>query len=224
MKLDEQYVREQDRKRFSVLKAIYIDSKGDRHQATKPNDICQMTGICGEELLHILEFLEKQALIKPIGTLYAMYGGTACVQITHQGMCEVEEAIKNPNESTKNFPAQVFHNTFNAPLGVFQQAGHQNTANVNQTIGFSEIDDLVAQLSDLIKSSPLPELDKEDAVEAANRLPELAKKEQSSGVIERVKQRLELINNTLKPVQEIYTKAKPILSTIYQLIRLKHGG
>ncbi len=84
-------------------------------------------------------------------------------------------------------------------------------------------DELVAKLSELIQSSSLSDLDKEDTIEAANRLPELAKKEQSSGVIERVKQRLELINNTLKPAQELYNKAKPFLLELYTFFKIHHG-
>lgn len=53
--------------------------------------------------------------------------------------CEVEDAIKKPNESTKNFPAQVFQNTFNAPVGGLQQAGQGNTLNIVQNIGSDEI-------------------------------------------------------------------------------------
>lgn len=222
MEDDYQYVLEQDKRRFNVLKAIYRDSNGENDKATTSCYICQKTGVCGEDLLHILEYLEKQQLIKPIGTLYSIYNGGAIVRITHKGVREVEGAIKRPYEPTEHFPAHSFQE-FNGPVGV-AQFGNNNTANVTQNIGFSEVDDLVTKLSKLIKSSPISELNKEDAIEATNRLTELVKKEQTPGVIERVKQRLDLIDNALKPVQGIYEKAKPILFALYQLYRLHSGG
>jgi hypothetical protein len=223
MEPEYQYVLEQDKKRFLVLKTIYKNSKLDKDEVTCTSDICDQTSICGEELLHILEYLESESLIKPMGTLLAMYGGSAHVTITHQGIREVEAAIKKPHESTAHFPAQVFQNTFNATVGALQQGGQNNTANVNQNIGLSDCDELVAKLSELIQSSSLPDLDKEDTIEAANRLSELSQKEQLPGVIERVKQRLELINNTLKPAQELYDKSKPLLLGLYTYFKIHQG-
>lgn len=218
-----QYVLEQDKKRFLVLKKIYKKSKLNKDEVTSTSDICNQTSICGEELLHILEYLESESLIKPMGTLLAMYGGSAHVTITHQGIREVEASIKKPYESTAHFPAQVFQNTFNAAVGALQQGGQNNTANVNQNISLPDCDELVAKLSELIQSSSLSDLDKEDTIEAANRLPELAKKEQLPGVIERVKQRLELINNTFKPAEELYDKSKPLLLGLYTYFKIHHG-
>ncbi|MCC5668011.1 hypothetical protein LC653_30090 [Nostoc sp. CHAB 5784] len=223
MEADYHYVLEKDKNRFLVLNTIYRDSDGDKDQVSSTHDICEKTSICGEELLHILEYLESEGLIKPMGSLVAMYGGSAFVSITHQGMREVEAAIKKPQESTAHFPAQVFQNTFNAPVGVIQQGGQGNTANVNQNIGLPNCDELVVKLLELIQSSSLSDLDKEDTIEAANRLSELAKKQESPGLIERVKQRLELINNTFKPAQELYDKAKPILLALSTYFKIHHG-
>ena len=223
MEAEYQYVLEQDKKRFLVLKTIYQKSNFNKDEVTSTSDICDQTSICGEELLHILEYLESENLIKPMGTLLAMYGGSAFVTITHQGIREVEASIKKPHEPTAHFPAQVFQNTFNAAVGALQQGGQYNTANVNQNNSLSECNEFVAKLSELIQSSSLSDLEKEDTIEAVNRLPELAKKEQSPGVIERVKQRLELINNTLKPFQELYGKCKPLLIGLYKCFNIHHG-
>ncbi|BDI21007.1 hypothetical protein ANSO36C_68090 (plasmid) [Nostoc cf. commune SO-36] len=107
IEIDYNYVIEQDAKRFKVLKLIYFETKGDKDIATDTNSICNNTGVCSKELLHILEYLENQSLIKPLGSLYAMYGGSAYITITHQGVCEVEAAIKKPHEPTNYFPAMI---------------------------------------------------------------------------------------------------------------------
>lgn len=131
---DYQHVIEQDKKRFSVLRSIYRDSGSKSNLATNSCDICQITGVCGEDLLHILEYLEKEDLIKAVTSLYAMYGGNAIVRITHKGIREVEAAMKKPDQPTNHFPAQVFYTTINAPLGALQQAGEGNSFTINQNI------------------------------------------------------------------------------------------
>ena len=136
---DYQYVIEQDMKRFRVLKAIYRDSKGRNDQATSSSNLCESTGICGEELLHVLEYLEEEELIKVLGSLYAMYGGIAAVQLTHKGRREVEAAIKKPCESTEHFSYQVFQNIFSRDVTGFQQGGQGNSSNIIQNIKTDKI-------------------------------------------------------------------------------------
>ena len=53
-------------------------------------------------------------------------------------------------------------------------------------------------------------------VEAIEKLPELAVKEQSPEFLERVKRRLVLTSETLKPAKELYETAKPILLSLYE--------
>lgn len=219
---DYQYVIEQNRKRLIVLKAIYMDSKGYNDQVTGTDDICQTTGICSEELLHILEFLESKGLIKPVGTLYAMYGGTACVKITHSGMCEVEDAIKKPNESTKNFPAQVFQNTFNAPVGGLQQAGQGNTLNIVQNIGSDEISldshslDQLQRFVDTLTKNPPDDITKSLAYQAAGLLLELkesAENKDKNGQIEAVSEWRQWLN-------EVGGKTQQALSLVADCVSL----
>ncbi len=195
MEDDYQYVLEQDKKRFIVLKTIYRDSEGRKDCVTDTNYISQKTGICGEDLLRILEFLEGKGLIKPMGTLNAMYGGMAYVKITHQGICEVEDAIKKPQEPTKNFPPQVFQNTFYAPVGGLQQAGENNTLNVVQNIGSDEISlddkalEKLQKFIDTLTQNKPNDLPQSHALQAAGILLELkesAENQDKNGQIEAV--------------------------------------
>lgn len=226
---DYQYVIEQDRKRFTVLKAIYMDSKGHKDQATGTDDICQTTGICSEELLHILEFLESKGLIKPVGTLYAMYGGTACVKITHGGMCEVEDAIKKPNESTRNFPAQFFQNTFKAPVGVFQQAGQGNTLNIVQNIGSDEISldsqslDQLQRFVDTLIKNPPDDITKSLAYQAAGILLELkdsAENKDKKGQIEAVSKWKQWLNGVGGKTQQALSLVADCVSLALPLAKI----
>lgn len=226
---DYQYVIEQNRKRFTVLKAIYMDSKGNKDLATGTDDICKTTGICSEELLHILEFLESKGLIKPIGTLYAMYGGTAYVTIIHQGMCEVEDAIKKPNESTKNFPAQVFQNTFNAPVGGLQQAGQGNTLNIVQNIGIDEISldsrslDQLQIFVDALTKNPPDDLTKSQAYQAAGillELKEFAENKDKGGQIEAVSKWRQWLNGVGRKTQQSLSLVADCVSLALPLAKI----
>jgi len=105
---------------------------------------------------------------------------------------------------------------FNAPVhGGVQVGGHQNVQNISVSSG-SSMDEVVAKLVELVKSSSLSALDKEDVIEAAERLPQLAAKDKSPEVIERAKSRLELIKSTLETSKELGTVAAPILTWLYK--------
>jgi len=108
------------------------------------------------------------------------------------------------------------HAVFNAPIYGGVQIGERNT----QNISLSNVVDIVAKLSELVKSSSLPELKKEDAIEAISRIPELAKKEQSKEVLERVKTRLDIVKSTIEVSGDIAKKAVPLVATLYKLFGL----
>jgi DNA-binding IscR family transcriptional regulator len=141
-----QLVLEKDRKRFEVLRFVYIDTDGRDDQASSITEIGHATGISDEELIQILVYLKNEGLIKVLGSIYG--GGSTAIQILHQGICEIEAAIKKPNESTEHFPMQVFNITNNSSVGG-QQFGNNNTLNINQrnlTEVASEIQQLLKQL------------------------------------------------------------------------------
>ena len=225
---DYQYVIEQDRKRFTVLKAIYMDSKGRKDQVTGTNDICDITGVCSEELLHVLEFLESKGLIKPVGTLYAVYNGAAYVTITPQGMWKVEDAITKPNESTNNFPAQVFQNTFNASVGGFQQAG-QGNINIVQNIGSEEISldihsfDQLQKFVDTITQNPPDNITKSQAYQAAGillELKEFAENKDKNGQIKAVAKWRQWLNSVGEKPQQALSVVADFVSLALPLAKI----
>jgi DNA-binding IscR family transcriptional regulator len=107
----ENEVLETKKKRFSVLNIIYDFAGQSEQQPINTNEIKNKTKIEGKELYNILKFLVNHGLIKKRSSLESMWGmgGSAIVTITHKGLCEVEEAIENPNKPTENFPANIFY-------------------------------------------------------------------------------------------------------------------
>lgn len=94
--------------------------------------------------------------------LFAMNGDNI-VSLSHKAIVEIENSIKNPNQSTEYFSSTVIQN-FHAPVGSVQ-TGNYNVANVNQNIGqsFSEILEQLAILKREFQSQNFEE--KEDAIE-----------------------------------------------------------
>ena len=129
MESDCQQVLEKQKKRFEVLKAIYIDTNGEENQASLSGEISQLTGIPLDELAHILQYLKQEGMIRPLTFIDDSEG--ILIQILHQGVVEIEAAMSKPDKPTEHFPAQIFNINNNAPV-TGQQFGNQNTLNVSQ--------------------------------------------------------------------------------------------
>ena len=116
-------------------------------------------------------------------------------------------------------PSATGNAIFNAPVhGGVQVGGHQNVQHIS--VGANQsIDALVAQLVEVLQSSGLPDLEKDDAIEAAQRLPQLAQKEQTPDVVQRVKDRLEIIQSSLAIASSVAATAAPI----YEALRSYFG-
>jgi hypothetical protein len=125
-------VLEIKKKRFRVLNSIYDLAEQDEQKPISTYEIKNKTEIQGEELYLILKFLVKHNLIKSISSLesmYGMYGGNAVISITHNGLCEVENAIEKPDEQTENFPAHIYQYSYTTIKGnnfgdSYQQSGN----------------------------------------------------------------------------------------------------
>lgn len=107
-------VSETQKKRFSVLNAIYVLANLDEQKRINTNEITTKTEIQGEELYQILIFLINEGLIKKIFILQStlgVYKDYAEISITNKGICELENAILKPDEPTENFPAYIHNYT-----------------------------------------------------------------------------------------------------------------
>ena len=148
MDREHQIVVDKAKKRFEVLKALYLSTEGKTIKTSTSGEISKETGIPNEELVHILQYLKDEGLIHPLAMLY---GGESLtpIQILHKGVLEVEAAISKPSEPTEHFPAQVVNITNNAPVSA-QQFGNQNTLNISQQSSLAqavnEIQNLLKQL------------------------------------------------------------------------------
>ena len=117
-------------------------------------------------------------------------------------------------------PAERANAVFHGPVtGAVQVGGENNTQNVVITIN-QAFDNAIAELQKHIKSSALDELDKEDALEALERLPQLANKKDSPGILERAKERLDKLTRIIGLSADLYTIGPPLLTVLYHYFSL----
>jgi hypothetical protein len=147
-------LEEKDRQRFAVFQAGYELSEGSERRYVNFEEIISRTGLSRQQIKEAYEYLVGEGLL-----VYRGFGGIC--GITHRGIKEYEQSLRQPNKSTAHFSATVIQHihTFNAPVGTVQ-TGENSTANVVQGVGSPplEIDALIQAL--LVASDTLSSEDR----------------------------------------------------------------
>ena len=90
------HIEELKAKRFQFLKKLYDKSDGDTLKICDIYSLGETLGFDKKTNDKITQYLIHEGLIK-----WELKGA---VSITHAGLCEVEEALSNPDKSTEHFP------------------------------------------------------------------------------------------------------------------------
>ena len=181
---DNQYVLDQQKKRFAVLKFIWKETR------TLPKNLLNFAiaqniainvDIYDIELFEILQYLQSEGLIELI-----QYMGqeSPVSRITHQGKVEMEKAITRPNEDTEHFLSSVIINIIETMTQTTINAGRDangnvidaqvnapitNTiSNIQQSVETAEILQAIADLRQLINK--LSEENQDVAADALDTL------------------------------------------------------
>lgn len=166
------------------------------------------------------DFLERIDI--KLGTVLQVKGGNdywRVIDTEDQIIADVyikftAKVVKISESGSEIRTGNLAHAVFNAPVyGAVQVGGQQNSQSVNVSSN-SNIDEAIKQLIEILKNSSLHELDKEDAIEALNRMQELSKKEPSPGVLERVGSRFKIVTSIIQQSQELAQIAAPFIDTI----------
>jgi|694.fasta_scaffold42053_7 hypothetical protein len=179
---DKQFILDQQRKRFTVLKFIWQETKTqpkDSLSYSTAKDIVIKIGIDDDDLLGIFQYLESEGLIE----LLQYMGQLPLSRITHRGKIEIENAIIKPNEDTEHFLSSVIVNiaTMNQTninagrdangIVVDSQINAPVTnsiSNIQQSVETSEILQVIADLRQLINK--LAEENQDIAADALDTL------------------------------------------------------
>jgi len=146
-------VLEIKKQRFIVLNTIYDLAKQDvqryisTYEITNKIEILYKIEILDKELHDILRFLKNQGLVKNRSPKFAFIpeGEEAFISITHQGLCEVENTIKKPNEQTENFPAHIYYNSITiegnnySPNNIGETVNQSNTFDQSGNFGIGQM-------------------------------------------------------------------------------------
>jgi hypothetical protein len=149
----------EDKIRYTVLRKLYEKAGPSEDLIIPYRDLVTEEELNENQVRPIVKYLENEGLTK-----VNLNGGDAPVlSITHQGIKEVEQSIKQPDKPTEHFQPIVIQ-TFLGPVGVVQ-TGNDNTANVTQhnTLDISEALKLIQELRQQALS--LPQEKQEEAIE-----------------------------------------------------------
>ena len=142
--------------RFRFLKELYEETEGSSSEIVKDQTIGKRLGFIDSETDNILEYLRGEGLIDYI----SMDGG---LQITHNGVVEVEEALQNPRDSTQHFPPVInvlnIQNANNSQLQQGTTGSNQNQTNVQ----FDDVKFSIESLIEELNKSKISETEKEMA-------------------------------------------------------------
>ena len=125
-------VLEKQTKRLKILRGIYFITNGVIDEVIELYNYPEIIDIHGAELIRVLQYLEREGLIKPQRYLLSHClsdGSSPYVKITHQGVIEIEAAITKPHQRTEHFVESVIMN-FYGQVGAVQTG--ENTATVSQ--------------------------------------------------------------------------------------------
>jgi hypothetical protein len=194
------------RNRYLVLRKLYERSGGSERVNINFFDLAKEEGLSEEDAREIYDYLGREGLI---GDRRAGGG----VAISHRGIIEIEQSISNPQRPTEHFPPTIVQN-FNAPIyGGIQTGGQHNVQNNTISIDPS-FDDALAKLTALLQGAALPELQKEEAIIALQRVQQLARKEKSSEAVKLAKDKLDVVKNVIDIGKGLAEIAMPYLQAI----------
>lgn len=130
-------------------------------------------------------------------------------------------AVKISETGKEVYPSSHNSAVFHGPVtGGVQVGGQHNIQNVSINVN-PKFDEAISSLMKLINEDiKLDKYQKEDAIEALKKLPDLAKEEQTEGVIKRAKDKLEIVQSIISVSKDLALVAAPYLPAIAEHFHL----
>ncbi len=141
--------------RFKFLHLLYEKTEGSATKFLREREIGEELGFDKDLTYRIAEYLKGEMLLD-----YPEFGS---VNITHEGVIEVETALQNPEESTNYFPAVNIINIQNMENSLIQQGTHSSKQSANISISsIPQINDFLDQLKKELPNVSIEPDDKEE--------------------------------------------------------------
>lgn len=190
---------------YRVLSYIYYFTEKGTHPVVA-HKLSMIVGIPWDEFYQAVRYLDRYVLVS--------MSPDQAIRMTPRGIAELEKPTH------QHFP--VTHNTtnINAPnLGNIQTGG---TGNSQTILNNPVFDKAISSLLQLVQSSNLAGDEKEELVDEIVKVNKLAIADLSSGVIDKVRSRLDLIKTGLASA-DLLVKAGPFMKTIWNYFKSKYN-
>lgn len=155
---------EKRRRRAAFMRAMYDETDGRLLMDVDSHDLGSRLGLSDDETDAVVEYLVNEQLLEHAGM-------GDVVSITHRGVGEVEEALRQPERDTEHFAAgtvivQVFGDN-NAPL---QAAGAGSNQQVTAAPNIDVVREFLAEFTRLLPTLPVSDDEREAATADAEAL------------------------------------------------------
>lgn len=160
--MNENRFKQQTILRFNVLVYAEDRSKNNRRAIILREQVAEALGVAPDDLISTLQYLEGEGLIE-------FSVGVDSFIITHLGVLEVEEALTNPEDSTKHFlPVAEVRNEIIIHGNVIGSQLNQQSPGSNQSIALQiqnsqEIGNLLITLEESLEELTLTETELREA-------------------------------------------------------------
>lgn len=139
-------VNKRQKERFHVLNKLYELSEGDGGTFVNGADLAEACGFTEmESLSPVVRYLEGDGLAKAI---WVAGGVPVAIQISHQGIVEIESANKHPNSPTEHFAP---HNVLfvNTMIGSAIQQGTTHSSQTASSVVSADVSEQLKQFVEL---------------------------------------------------------------------------
>ena len=205
--MNEMAFEENQKNRRKMLQAVYDLAGGRTSTIVCLPDLLRQLEINEPEAIDILDYLDDGGLVRSESDQGYIW------RLTHPGVIEIESPISSP--LTPNPPNVTYNITANqSPF----QIGNNNAQHT--IISNGGFDKAVVDIVRLIGTSDLHEEDKKDALQAIERVSQLAQKDKSEDTIKRAKDKLDIVKSVIENGKALGEIAGPLLVTLYNYFGL----
>jgi hypothetical protein len=150
----ESVILEKEKKRYKLLLSAYELYIETGNTWVQRRQLVQRSGLADNEAADAMNYLEAKGLLEA-KTMGAADGFS---EITHRGILEVEQSVKNPGKATSHFQVPVIQQVtqhFHSNVGAVQMGGN-SIATVNQNAGIDLVEflRLIQQVKEAVKTLP----------------------------------------------------------------------
>ena len=207
--MSEKPFEEQQLDRYTMLRSLYDESGGNTRSFVNFFELAEQSGFSKAEAKEIYAYLRAERLFG-----FEKIGGY--VALAHRAIVEIEKSIASPKTATEHFSPTIIQH-FNSPNAGGVPIWEPEIANTTPVPLLTEnapIHEAALKLIEMLNSSTIPELDREEAILALQRVQQLAAKKKESAVIKLAKEKLYLIKNTMEMSKGIAELGTPYLETV----------